>query len=154
MAASSNRQLERQPPAVRQTEEELLPRRVVTLHLQPAAQNEQQSQLHQPQYQQSQHIRHVSWDSDVREHHNQQVSKSCCVFHKKKLFGESSSDESSSDSDSDSTNSDLNNNNNSGNSGEGHQLHDNCDGHHSPQHRRKKHPPCTKEHCYCGTRFH
>jgi protein phosphatase 1 regulatory subunit 11 len=43
---------------------------------------------------------HVKWDEDVvdNEHMNKKSSKRCCIFHKKRAFGESSS-ESESESD-------------------------------------------------------
>ena len=39
--------------------------------------------------------RHITWDNNVKDFKGQRTSKSCCVFHKKKIFGESDSDCSS-----------------------------------------------------------
>ncbi|RNC59844.1 hypothetical protein TcCL_ESM02520 [Trypanosoma cruzi] len=76
MPLSLTRQAAQQSDDVRQTEEELVPRRVVTLHLRPAtAENEEDR------------MRRVSWERNVRENKNQRVSKSCCVFHKKNFLG-------------------------------------------------------------------
>ncbi|CAD2222096.1 hypothetical protein AGDE_09303 [Angomonas deanei] len=94
----------------------------------------------------------VTWDSKVKEVENQKVSKSCCVFHKKKLFGESSSSSSSS-SDSDS---DFENNHH--NISEKQKNNENetmeCENNNCDHSHKKKRPKCTREHCYCGTRFH
>ena len=38
--------------------------------------------------------RRVAWDKEVKDHPNQKSSKKCCQFHKKRRFGESSSDDS------------------------------------------------------------
>ncbi|RNE99626.1 putative protein phosphatase inhibitor [Trypanosoma rangeli] len=116
-----------QPPKTdeRHTEEDFVPRRVAVLHLQPAPAEPRERQN-----------RHVSWMRGIQEHTNQRVSKSCCIFHKKKLFGESSSDESTSESSSVTTDGD----------------HPACG--HSDDHHHRKRPSCTKDHCFCGTRFH
>ena len=86
--------------------------------------------------------RRVSWDAGVVEHPNQRTSKKCCQFHKKRLFGESDSDSSSSsdssDDETDSPNPDVA----GANPGR-------C-GDHS---KKKKRPKCTKESCFCNTRF-
>ncbi|EAN83686.1 hypothetical protein C3747_15g194 [Trypanosoma cruzi] len=154
MPLSLTRQAAQQSDDVRQTEEELVPRRVVTLHLRPAtAENEEDR------------MRRVSWERNVRENKNQRVSKSCCVFHKKKLFGESSSDESSSSSSSSSSGDESGGvigDNDQQRGGDAHHYgrHGSHEGdpaacqHGDNRHHRHKHPPCTKEHCYCGTRFH
>lgn len=119
--------------------------------------------------------RRVSWDPRVTEHTQQRVSKCCCVFHKKRLFGESDSDDSSSSSGDDD---DHHNNGATANDGCG--ANDApgvpdasyCCGHsHAHSHdaneqatdptasasqmviKRKKRPKCTKQNCYCGTRF-
>ncbi|EPY18085.1 hypothetical protein STCU_10207 [Strigomonas culicis] len=114
----------------------------------------------------------VSWDGAVVEHGSQRVSKCCCVFQKKKLFGESSSDSSSSSS------SDSSDDEGASADGHGRALpsgggdgrlcchHHRGDGDERPAeegregdahaekaHKHKK-PRCTKEHCYCDTRFH
>ncbi|ESL06049.1 hypothetical protein TRSC58_06283 [Trypanosoma rangeli SC58] len=123
---SLTRQAEPPQTGERHTEEDFVPRRVAVLHLQPAPAESGERQM-----------RRVSWVGGIREHTNQRVSKSCCVFHKKKLFGESSSDESTSESSSVSADDD----------------HSTC-GHSNDHHHHRKRPSCTKEHCYCGTRFH
>ncbi|KAK9479901.1 phosphatase inhibitor-domain-containing protein [Lipomyces japonicus] len=48
--------------------------------------------------------RRVTWDEEVvdNEEMNKKKSKICCIFHKNREFGESSSDESDSSSESDS----------------------------------------------------
>ncbi|CCW65496.1 unnamed protein product [Phytomonas sp. EM1] len=142
------------------------PRRVAHLHLRPALTEDEMRRAEHAQ-------RRVTWNANVREFPNQRVSKSCCIFHKKKLFGESSSSSSScSSSDSEilpgegeadrgfppheptlpkASNDDpsksgglgeTNDNSNAGGCG------------HSHGGGKRHHPKCTKEHCYCGTRFH
>jgi protein phosphatase 1 regulatory subunit 11 len=72
----------------------------------------------------------IQWDSNVVEHPNQKSSKKCCQFHRKRLFGESDSDEEChSDYDSD---------------------YDVPGAEHRHNHH---HPKCSKEACHCGTRF-
>lgn len=97
--------------------------------------------------------RHITWDSGVKEVKGRS-SKRCCVFHKKRLFGESSSeDDSSSASDSEGLR----------HRGCGHEGQQNCEHHETqpsqdgapqPSKPERKHRPrCTKEACYCHTRF-
>ena len=127
--------------------------------------------------------RRISWDRNVRDNPQQLTSKKCCVFHRKRLFGESDSEDSSSSSDGEDDASPehgaplpANGHNHS------HDRHCNHDHH---QHRpaedmpsrsnevgadgaatsglpatggepiiiKRKKPRCSKEHCYCGTRF-
>lgn len=104
------------------------------------------------------------WEEGIPDNPNQRVSKSCCVFHKKKLFGESSSDDSSSSSDDDADD--------NGGGGEA-RLGSGAGGNGAMNairmdhpacaeesectdfcHHKRKKPKCTKEHCYCNTRFH
>lgn len=91
----------------------------------------------------------VTWDVKVKENKNQRSSKSCCVFHKKKLFGESDTESSSSSSDE-------------GGPARADAVggeHPHCCGHDHDSKgqdgpcKKRKRPKCTKEHCYCGTRF-
>ncbi|CAC9449066.1 Protein phosphatase inhibitor [Leishmania donovani] len=132
----------------------LVPTRTAVLHLRPAPTAEEAERA------QRQHDMRVTWSPDVREPVNQHVSKCCCVFHKKKLFGESSSDSSSSSTDSSDEDADSKDAGTTGPGGDsagcvGHQGgrgHDCQHAHHHPP--RKQRPQCTKEHCYCGTRFH
>ncbi|CAG9569014.1 conserved hypothetical protein [Leishmania major strain Friedlin] len=138
MDALSMRQ---QQSHVHQTDN-LVPTRTAVLHLRPAPTAEEAERA------QRQHDMRVTWNPDVREPVDQHVSKCCCVFHKKKLFGESSSDSSSSSTDSSDDDADSA-------GGVGHQGgcgYDCQHAHHHPP--RKQRPKCTKEHCYCGTRFH
>lgn len=144
--------------------EENGPVRVTTLHLRPAPAAEDQRRQ---RYLRSQR---VTWRSDVTDNPEQQVSKCCCVFHKRKLFGETSSDESSSSSsDSESEAHDGNPPDSAsasplpdGSAPTG-TVHDggccSCehegDGSKEEKRARKRRlPKCTKEHCYCDTRFH
>lgn len=138
--------------------DEVVPTRTAVLHLRPAPTAAEAEQAER------QRAARVTWDPEVREPENQQVSKCCCVFHKKKLFGESSSDSSSSSS------SDSDNDNDGGSGGNGPMpgsggvgdasaagahAHDGCA--HGCSHDgkpRKRRPKCTKDHCYCGTTFH
>lgn len=75
----------------------------------------------------------VRWTDDVidNEHMNKKKSKVCCIFHKNRPFGESSSDESSSSSGSDSDS-----DSDSGSRNNGHNHQDHCD--HSKQRRRRR----------------
>ncbi|AAZ12875.1 protein phosphatase inhibitor, putative [Trypanosoma equiperdum] len=143
---SSSQQLgTHQAEGIQQTQVAFIPRREVTLHLRPAPSSASRD-------------RHISWEANVKDNQNQRVSKSCCIFHKKKLFGESSSDDdstSSSCSDQDDSCHGCANNNEAKQNGEacgdgegGAGAQGSCGS------RRKKRPPCTREHCYCGTRFH
>ena len=59
--------------------------RVVTIRLQSEAKKKKKE-------------RNVKWTNDVKDNDNQKTSKKCCIFHRKKEFGESDSE---SDSDSD-----------------------------------------------------
>ncbi|GET86081.1 hypothetical protein, conserved [Leishmania tarentolae] len=134
--------------------ESLVPTRTAVLHLRPAPTAEE------VELAQRQQDMRVTWSSDVCEPVNQRVSKCCCVFHKKKLFGESSSDSSSSSTDSSDDEADSKDAGTAGAGGnsvggvgrQGEREHDCQHAHHYPA--RKQRPKCTKEHCYCGTRFH
>lgn len=141
--------------------EVLPPRQVLTLTLRPERDESRN--------------RRVSWEADVREPVNQRVSKCCCVFHKKRLFGESDSDSSSSDSDCDDNNNDIGGAAESSGHPHAHHAHGHgCCGHHEHARktddpsvgaddankapvvtikRKKPRPKCTKESCLCGTRF-
>ncbi|KAK7201745.1 Protein phosphatase inhibitor [Novymonas esmeraldas] len=129
--------------------DEVVPTRTAVLHLRPAPTAEE------VELAQRQQDMRVTWDPQVRDPVNQRVSKCCCVFHKKKLFGESSSDDSCS-SDDDSSDDDGGAAGHAGAAaGGGHESHCGHDCGHGHQHGARKHrPQCTKEHCYCGTRFH
>ena len=123
-------------------------------------------------------LQRVTWEPNVRENPEQRVSKKCCVFHKKRAFGESdsSSSDSSDDDDwlsgspgdvhdapslggalprdaSESAASDSAASADSAPEGSHHHHHHGhgpgCSHHPAPA----KRPRCTKEHCYCGTRF-
>jgi protein phosphatase 1 regulatory subunit 11 len=125
------------------------PRQVLTLRLQPepAPVNDNR----------------VTWDPNVSENVQQRVSKCCCVFHRKRVFGESDSDTSSSSSSSDSDGdqsaaasrtrklADTADEAPSGNSAccDGQHAHDD---HHVAKKKHRR-PKCTKESCLCGTRF-
>jgi protein phosphatase 1 regulatory subunit 11 len=63
--------------------EEQPPRQVLYLRLRPEPTDEPP--------------RHVTWDGEVKENKNQRTSKKCCVFHKKRLFGESDTESSGSE---------------------------------------------------------
>ncbi|AIN95767.1 protein phosphatase inhibitor, putative [Leishmania panamensis] len=127
----------------------LVPTRTAVLHLRPAPTAEE------VEVAQRQHNMRVTWDPEVHEPENQHVSKCCCVFHKKKLFGESSSESSTDDSSDDSKDVDATGAGGNGTGGVHHQG--GCEGGCQDAHQ---HPPrkhrlrCTKAHCYCGTRFH
>ncbi|KPI85396.1 hypothetical protein ABL78_5544 [Leptomonas seymouri] len=127
--------------------DEVVPTRTAVLHLRPAP---TAAELEQAERQQSMR---VTWDPQVREPENQQVSKCCCVFHKKRLFGESSSSSSSSsgssDSDSEGDHPDPTSGGACGHSHEG--CTHGCPSASKPRRRR---PKCTKDRCCCGTTFH
>lgn len=135
------------------TREATQPRQVLTLRLQPepAPVNENR----------------VTWDANVTENIQQRVSKCCCVFHKKRVFGESDSDTSSSSSDSDSdTGRRMPQSRKLGDAsdasgavdaaaggGEGCCGGDDHHHHHHVAPKKHRRPKCTKESCLCGTRF-
>lgn len=169
----------RRPPPVRPGEPD-------DQHLRSDSDNEQQTQ-EQGGGAGARRRRRISWDGGVQDNPKQLASKCCCVFHKKRMFGESdSSSSSSSESDSDadapgpggmgsaggppvmpsaSPDGGLEKRSREdGGAGEG----DDCCGHDHDHHhhavgaeegqhtmvvKKKKRPKCTKEHCYCGTRF-
>lgn len=60
--------------------EEQPPRQVLYLRLRPQPTNEPP--------------RRVTWEGGIKENKNQRTSKKCCVFHKKRLFGESDTESS------------------------------------------------------------
>ncbi|KAG5486217.1 hypothetical protein LSCM1_07337 [Leishmania martiniquensis] len=147
----------RQQPHRAPQAESLLPTRTAVLHLRPAPAVEEVALV------QRQQDMRVTWNPDVREPVNQRVSKCCCVFHKKKVFGESSSESSSSSTDSSSDDGDGDGDADhedagaGGNGAGGMHGHGGCGSafQSSQQHPPRKHrPKCTKEHCYCDTRFH
>ncbi|KAG5486870.1 hypothetical protein GH5_06514 [Leishmania sp. Ghana 2012 LV757] len=141
--------LRQQPNRARQTDS-LLPTRTAVLHLRPAPTAEEVALA------QRQQGMRVTWNPDVREPVNQRVSKCCCVFHKKKVFGESSSESSSSGTDSSDDDGDADHRNaDAGAGGVDHEGECGRDSQSAHQHLSRKHrPKCTKEHCYCDTRFH
>jgi protein phosphatase 1 regulatory subunit 11 len=120
--------------------------------------------------------RRVVWDPSVVEHKNQRTSKKCCQFHRKRLFGESDSESdssSSSDSDDEAAH-EPSKEPSEGPQGAGQKAnpdghpHDHCcahgHGHHEGGHahgapvgdgtaKKKPRPKCTKETCWCHTRF-
>lgn len=89
--------------------------------------------------------RHVTWEGEVRDNKGQRTSKKCCVFHKKRLFGESDSESSGSD-DSDADDAGHDHHHHDGLCSHDHQGADGA-GHKKPR------PKCTKQACHCGTRF-
>ena len=113
-----------------------VPRQVLTLRLRREGEEEMKR-------------RRITWDKQVRDPVTQQSSKCCCVFHRRRLFGESSSSSSSSSDDGDG---------HSGSREDGEEQKGCCDGPHGADGSIKANPAkkkqrCTKEHCYCGTRF-
>ena len=64
---------------------------------------------------------HVKWDQDVvdNEHMNKKSSKRCCIFHKKRAFGESSSESESEDEGEQGSDEEEGGGNNGGGKGKG-----------------------------------
>ena len=119
---------------------------------------------------------HVQWQNGIPENRGQRVSKKCCVFHKKRNFGESdsSSDDTDTDADSDGLNElpdaavpgaagagaaggprggDQQREEHGGQADAAADEHQHHHAHGDDCCHEKKRPKCTKEHCYCGTRF-
>lgn len=105
-----------------------------------------------------QQVHHVTWDAGVRDTTGQRSSKKCCVFHKKRLFGESDSEDDSSSSSCSSSDDDAEVPQNGGcahaNPSSPPQATDHAPpADQAPQPPGHRHPRCTKDACFCGTRF-
>ena len=128
--------------------DEIPARQVLVLRLR----NEEEERLREEQAN-----RRITWDPKVHDPVNQRTSKKCCVFHRKRMFGESSSDDSSSCSDDDLVDPATDGHGHSGGCCGGTVSATTTetevkDGPPAAKPKRKR-PKCTKEHCYCGTRF-
>ena len=133
------------------TEAERPPRRVLVLRLKREEEEERRRQR-------------VSWLEGIKEHPGQKTSKKCCQFHRKRLFGESDSDDCHSGDDGYDSDYDLTPFQGGAQAAptaaagaaevEEHHHHEHggepCSHHHPAKAHR---PKCTKEACYCGTRF-